>query len=143
MLLSRAFLFTAPSPTAAVISAVVPGLGQIFQGRMRPGFLSFGLCLGLTAFAMAVGRLAGAGAEVFLFMLIVLPAWVFQLYDAYLATTPAPATLRRTWSLVWRQAHDVRYLGALFLGSAVMDLYIILKQPEYALSVFCTKPAGL
>jgi hypothetical protein len=128
---------------AAGLSALVPGLGQALQGRIRPGLLSFGLCLGLVAFSMAIGRLAGAGAEVFLFMLIVVPAWVFQLYDAYLATTPDPGTLRRTWNLVWQQAHDVRYLGALFLASAVMDLYIILKQPEYALSVFCTKPIGL
>jgi hypothetical protein len=110
---------------------------------MRPGLVSFGLCAGLVALSMGVGRLAGAGAEVFLFMLVVFPAWVFQVYDAYLASMPAPGTLRRTWSLVWRRALDVRYLGVLFLASAVMDLYIILKQPEYALSVFCTKPTGL
>lgn len=137
---SRSFT---PSPLAAALSALVPGSGQVFQGRMQDGLLSFGLCLGLVALSMATGRLAGAGAEVFLFMLLVFPAWVFQLYDAYLASTPAPGTLRRTWSLVWQRAHDVRYLGALFLASAVMDLYIILKQPDYALSVFCTKPIGL
>lgn len=138
-----ASLSSTPSPMAAAFSAFVPGLGQALQGRMRSSLLSFGLCLGLVAFSMALGRLAGAGAEVFLFMLVVVPAWVFQLYDAYLASTPDPGTLRRTWSLVWQRAHDVRYLGALFLASAVMDLYIILKQPEYALSVFCTKPIGL
>jgi hypothetical protein len=142
-MLSTASLSSTPSPMGAVLSALIPGLGQAFQGRIRPGLQSFGLCLGLTAFTMAIGRLAGAGAEVFLFMLLVFPAWVFQLYDAYLASTPAPDTLRRTWDVVWRQAHDVRYLGALFLASAVMDLYIILKQPDYALSVFCTKPVGL
>jgi hypothetical protein len=138
-----AFFLSAPSPMAAVVSAFIPGLGQVLQGRMRPGLVSFGLCAGLVALSMGVGRLAGAGAEVFLFMLVVFPAWVFQVYDAYLASMPAPGTLRRTWSLVWRRALDVRYLGVLFLASAVMDLYIILKQPEYALSVFCTKPTGL
>jgi hypothetical protein len=110
---------------------------------MRPGLQSFILCVGLAVFSVAVGRLAGAGAEVFMLMLLALPAWIFQLYDAYLSSTPAPGTLRRTWSIVWQRAYDVRYLGALFLLSAVMDLYIILKQPDYALSVFCTKPAGL
>ncbi len=128
---------------AALFSALIPGLGQAMQGRMRPGFLSFALCVGLAVFSVAIGRLAGAGAEVFLLMLLALPAWIFQLYDAYLSFTPAPGTLRRTWSIVWQRAYDVRYLGALFLLSAVMDLYIILKQPDYALSVFCTKPAGL
>lgn len=128
---------------AAVFSALIPGLGQAVQGRMLPGFLSFSLCLGLAVFSVSIGRLAGAGAEVFMFMLLVLPAWIFQLYDAYLSFTPAPATLRRTWNIVWQHAHDVRYLGALFLLSAVMDLYIILEQPDYALSVFCTKPVGL
>jgi hypothetical protein len=138
-----AFLLSTPSPTAAAVSAIIPGLGQVLQGRTRPGLLSFSLCVTLVALSMTIGRLAGAGAEVFLFMLVVFPAWVFQLYDAYLASVPAPGTLRRTWDLVWRQAQDVRYLGVLFLASAVMDLYIILKQPDYALSVFCTKPAGL
>jgi hypothetical protein len=113
------------------------------QGRMRPGLLSFALCLGLAVLSVFIGRLAGAGAEVFMLMLLALPAWIFQLYDAYLSFTPAPDTLRRTWRLVRQRAHDIRYLGALFLLSAVMDLYIILKQPDYALSVFCTKPAGL
>ncbi len=128
---------------AAACSAFIPGLGQALQGRIRPGLMSFGLCLGLAAFSVAIGRLAGAGAEVFMFMLFVFPGWIFQLYDAYLAFAPTPDTLRRTWNEVWRRAHDVRYLGALFLLSAVMDLYIILKQPDYALSVFCTKPVGL
>ena len=128
---------------AALFSALIPGLGQALQGRMRPGLQSFILCVGLAVFSVAVGRLAGAGAEVFMLMLLALPAWIFQLYDAYLSSTPAPGTLRRTWSIVWQRAYDIRYLGALFLLSAVMDLYIILKQPDYALSVFCTKPAGL
>jgi hypothetical protein len=113
------------------------------QGRMRPGLLSFALCLGLAVPSIFIGRMAGAGAEVFMLMLLALPAWIFQLYDAYLSFTPAPDTLRRTWNLVRQRAHDIRYLGVLFLLSAIMDLYIILKQPDYALSVFCTKPAGL
>ena len=142
-MLSIAVLSSTPNPMAAAISGLLPGLGQVLQGRVAPGLWSFGLCAGLVAFSMAVGRLAGAAAEVFLFMLVVFPAWVFQLYDAYLSSIPAPGTLRRTWKLVWQQGHDIRYLGALFLASAAMDLYIILKQPDYALSVFCTKPAGL
>lgn len=97
----------------------------------------------LVALAIVVSRLAGSGAEVFLFMLIVLPWWAIQSYDAYLSASPRTGRLARTWFMVWSRAHDVRYLGALFLLSAIMDLYIILKQPAYALSVFCTKPEGV
>lgn len=136
-------LTLSPSPLAATASAIVPGFGQLLQGRVRPALLSLALCVGLAGLSIAVGRLAGAGAEIFMFMLLVLPAWIFQIYDAYLSASTPPGTLGRTWRVTWQRAHDVRYLGALFLASAVMDLYIILKQPEYALSVFCTKPTGL
>lgn len=44
---------------------------------------------------------------------------------------------------IWTRADDIRYLGALFLLSAVMDLYIIITNPDYALPVFCTRPTGV
>ena len=79
-------------------------------------------------------------------MLLVLPWWAFQSYDAFLPHRPAQAGLARvgtTLKVVWARAHDIRYLGALFFLTAFMDLYIIVSNPEYALSIFCTKPAGL
>lgn len=135
-------LSATPSPLAATLSALVPGLGQAGQGQLAAAGVCFGTTLALIAVAMVTGRLAGSGAEVFLFMLIVLPWWAIQSYDAYLSLSPHAVRLARTWHRVWKRAHDVRYLGALFLLSAIMDLYIILKQPDYALSVFCTKPDG-
>jgi TM2 domain-containing membrane protein YozV len=59
-MLSNAALSAAPNPIAAAISAFIPGLGQVLQGRIRPGLLSFGLCLGLVALSVAIGRLLGA-----------------------------------------------------------------------------------
>ncbi len=131
-----------PDRRAAALSALVPGVGQVVQGRTRSGLIAFATCLTLTLLAMSIGRSAGPGAEFLAILLFVVPCWVFQSYDAYLANEPAPATLRRTADIVRHRGHDIRYLGALFLMSAIMDLYIIVAQPQYVLAVFCTKPEG-
>lgn len=127
---------------AATLSALVPGWGQMIQGRTQSSLIAFATCLALAVLAVSIGHVAGPGAEVFAILLFVVPCWVFQSYDAFLANEPAPATLRRTADLVRQRGHDIRYLGALFLMSAIMDLYIIAAQPQYALAVFCTKPEG-
>lgn len=139
----NARLSATPSPLAATLSAILPGLGQAGQGQRALAVVCFGATLALVVAAIVTGRLAGAGAEVFLFMLIVLPWWTIQSYDAYLSLSPHEMRLARTWRRVRTRAHDVRYLGALFLLSAIMDLYIILGQPNYVLSVFCAKPDGV
>jgi hypothetical protein len=131
-----------PDRRAATLSALVPGWGQIVQGRTESGLIAFATCLTLTVLAASIGRVAGPGAEMLTILLFVVPCWVFQSYDASLANEPAPATLRRTADIVRERGHDIRYLGALFLMSAIMDLYIIAAQPQYALAVFCTKPEG-
>jgi hypothetical protein len=43
----------------------------------------------------------------------------------------------------WARGHDIRYLGALFLLTAVTDCYIILARPDYALTVFCARSSGV
>ena len=114
----------------------------MIQGRARSGLIAFATCLILVVLIVGIGRAAGPGAEALAILLFVVPCWVFQSYDAYLANEPSPATLRRTADIVRQRGHDIRYLGALFLMSAIMDLYIIVAQPQYALAVFCTKPEG-
>jgi hypothetical protein len=114
----------------------------MIQGRVQSALLAFTACLTVALLAVSIGRVAGLGAEAFALLLLVVPCWAFQSYDAYLAHEPAPATLRRTVDLVRQHGHDIRYLGALFLMSAIMDLYIIAAQPQYALAVFCAKPEG-
>jgi hypothetical protein len=94
----------------------------------------------LGVFTWALGAVGGPGAGWFFGMLIILPWWCLQAYQAYLPTPPGQlATLR----IVWKRAHDMRFLGGLFLFTALMDLYIILANPEYHLTVFCTKPTGI
>lgn len=141
---------TAPPPhrtsndsRAALLSALVPGLGQLTQQRYIQGIVCFVMTLFLIVVSIGLGGISGRAAEVFFFMLLVLPWCAIQSYDAYLGPSDQQADLRRTWHAIWSQAHDIRFLGALFLLSAITDSVIILNNPEYLLPFFCTKPAGL
>jgi len=91
-----------------------------------------------------IGRWAGRGADILFLMVVVLPWWAVQSYDAFLTTTdPDSGSFRTTVSTLLDRGHDIRFLGALFLLTAITDLYIIVVNPAYSLTVFCVKPAGL
>lgn len=101
-----------------------------------------------------IGQAGGIGAALFFFMLLVLPWWATQSYDAFLPVLSETEQadpeaqrgrvgLRRTLAIIWAHAHDIRYLGALFLLTALTDFYIIVANPAYSLTIFCSKPAGL
>lgn len=135
-----------PHYLAAALSALVPGLGHALKRQLRQAVTLFTTSAILLACAWAIGRVGGTGADIFFLMLIVLPWWVIQSYDAYLPTTPgAPARtgFLGTLQTIWERAHDIRFLGFLFLLTALTDLYIILVNPSYALTIFCTKPSGV
>lgn len=128
------------SPLGGILSAILPGLGLLVRGFpvQMTWVLMVGGLLGVATWAL--GAVGGPGAGWFFGMLMILPWWCLQAYQAYLPTPPGQlATLR----LVWKRGHDIRFLGGLFLWTALMDLYIILANPEYHLSVFCTKPTGI
>ena len=91
----------------------------------------------------ATWRITGPGTATFFFLMIVLPWWVIQAYDAFLTSSDPSPSLRNTIRIVLQRAHDIRFLGCLFLLTAVLDLYIIVVNPEYALMVFCAKPGGV
>lgn len=129
-------------PRAALFSALLPGLGQFVQHRYWQGVTYLTITLALTAASGGLGQISGRAAEVFFFMLLVLPWWAVQSYDAYLGPSNHPVDLLRTWRAVWQQGHDIRFLGLLFLLSAVNDAIIIFNNPAYLLPFFCTKPAG-
>ena len=127
---------------AVFFSALVPGLGQCMQGRLWTGGVCFVITLLLMATSLALGRISGRAAEVFFFMLLALPWWAFQAYDAYLGPDGL-FTFRRTWRAVWTRGHDIRFLGLLLLISALNDTWIILANLDYLLPFYCTKPDGL
>lgn len=125
---------------AAVWSALIPGLGYAIRGYRAH---AAGIFLTTTGFLGCAALLAQTGSResaVFFLMLLVLPWWIIQSYGASL---PDPLGWRRTVHATWAHSHDIRYLGALFLLTAATDLYIILARPDYALTVFCMKPAGI
>ena len=130
-------------PVAAVFSSVVPGAGQALRGRIPQAAIAFLISAALLGCTWLIERAHGGGAAVLFLMLLVLPWWAIQSYDAWLTAQSSEAGLGQTLKVIWVRAHDVRYLGALFLLTALTDLYIIVANPGYSLTVFCTKPAGL
>lgn len=130
-------------PVAAVFSSVVPGSGQALRGRIPQAAIAFLISAALLGCTWLIERAHGGGAAVLFLMLLVLPWWAIQSYDAWLTAQSPEAGLGQTLKVIWVRAHDVRYLGALFLLTALTDLYIIVANPGYSLTVFCTKPAGL
>ncbi len=127
---------------AAFLSFLCPGLGHWTQKRYAQSLAAFGTAVALIAASLGLGRISGRAAEVFFFMLLALPWWTFQAYDAYLGPTPSISNWLRTWREVWKQGHDIRFLGFLLLISAVNDSVIILNHLDYLLPFFCTKLEG-
>jgi hypothetical protein len=124
-----------------LLSTLFPGLGQTVKRQTGHAARICAVSLLLVAGAWGLGRLWGPGTSIFILMLVVLPWWAIQAYDAYLSA-PLGGNLRTTWQRILTRAHDIRFLGALFLLTALTDFYIIVANPTYALSLFCTKPGG-
>jgi hypothetical protein len=125
---------------AVICSALLPGLGQAVRGYHAHAAGIFTATVTLLGCAALLARAGGAEAAGFFLMLLVLPWWALQGYGASL---PDPLGWKSTLRATWASSHDIRYLGALFLLTALMDLYIILARPDYTLTVFCMKPSGL
>ena len=130
-------------PRAALYSACLPGLGQFTQRRYGQGLTCFGITILLVVTSAGLGRISGRAAEVFFFMLLALPWWAIQSYDAYLGPSRTQRDFLRTWRAVWHQGHDIRFLGLLLLISALNDTWIILRNLDYLLPFYCTKLDGI
>jgi hypothetical protein len=110
---------------------------------MEAGFF-YGLgTILLILLSLALGRVSGRAAEVFFFMLLALPGWALQSYDAALGPSGSGSDLARSTRIAWAQGHDIRFLGLLFLISAGNDALLIARNPDYLLPFFCTKLDGL
>ncbi|RMH31480.1 MAG: hypothetical protein D6690_16040 [Nitrospirae bacterium] len=125
---------------AAFLSALCPGLGLFIRGYSAQAWSTLLLGLPLVSLAVILGQSHGIETGIFFGILVVLPWWVFQVFHSSLAH---PNGLRATWHLVWERGLDIRYLGGLFILSALMDLSIIVANPSYNLHVFCARPTGV
>ena len=130
-------------PRAALLSALIPGLGQLSQGRRLQALTAFIATLLLLALSAWLGRITDRAIEVLVFMVLALPCWVHQSYDAYLGASDGRSNMLRTWTVVWQQGHDIRFLGILLLISALNDTWIILKNLDYLLPFYCTRLDGI
>ncbi|WP_455244363.1 hypothetical protein [Petrachloros mirabilis] len=128
---------------AAFLSAIFPGLGQLSQGRLRQASIAFVVTVFLVLASLALGIISGRAAEVLFFMILALPWWALQSYDAYLWQIGKPASWILTWHEVWHRGHDIRFLGLLLFISALNDTWIILMNLDYLLPFYCTKPEGI
>ena len=127
---------------AACCSTLVPGLGQLLQGRYWQAATAAISTMALIMASLMLGRVSGRAAEVFFFMILALPWWALQSYDAYLGTVSA-SSWRRTFQTAWQRGHDIRFLGVLLLISAVNDTIIIIQNADYLLPFYCTKFSGV
>ena len=127
---------------AAFYSILLPGLGQLTQRRYGQAAAAFLCTAALVGASLMLGRVSGRAAEVFFFMILALPWWALQSYDAYLGSA-AGSGWQRTFRTAWQRGHDIRFLGVLLLISAVNDTIIILKNFDYLLPFYCTKFAGI
>lgn len=127
---------------AAFYSILLPGLGQLTQRRYGQAAAASLCTAALVGASLMLGRVSGRAAEVFFFMILALPWWALQSYDAYLGSA-AGSGWQRTFRTAWQRGHDIRFLGVLLLISAVNDTIIILKNFDYLLPFYCTKFAGI
>jgi hypothetical protein len=85
---------------AALLSIILPGLGQLSQGRIIQALTTCLTTIFLLALNMWLGRITDRAVEVLSFMVLTLPYWALQSYDAYLGGSPGIPSQRRTWGLV-------------------------------------------
>lgn len=128
---------------AALLSLLLPGLGQLSQGRRFQALTACLATLLLVALSVWLGRITDRAVEVLLLMVLAIPSWALQSYDAYLGSSPDAPGWSRTWRVVWQRGHDIRFLGLLLLISALNDAWIIFKNLDYLLPFYCTKPEGI
>jgi hypothetical protein len=128
---------------AALLSSFLPGAGQLIQRRYIQAVTACIYTIVLVTASFALGQIFGRAAEVFFFMVLTLPWWALQTYDAYLGPSGDRAQWRRTFRTAWQHGHDIRFLGLLLLISAINDTFIILNNLDYLLPFYCTKPGGI
>lgn len=121
------------------LSAIIPGLGQLYKNEWQGALKTIATGCFLAGITWTMGTHLGTAPAGFFALLLILPWWCIQAYEASFSVDPG---FFGTCKIILLRGHDIRYLGALFLITAFTDLYIILANPEYGLTVFCTKPTG-
>ncbi len=121
----------------------MPGAGQLLKGQTQHAVLIFSSGLLLLGSTGALAEWLGVRTSILFFLLLVLPWWSLQSYDAYLPVIYPIPSLFHTLRAAYGRGHDLRYIGAHFFLTAFMDVYIIVANPEYGLKIFGTTFEGI
>ena len=130
--------------TAAALSGLLPGLGQVVKGHYVKAaeVLTLGTMIGAAwYFGYAF---AGPFTPALLYVIVPLATvawWGRQIQDAY--TSTAPGSLFPVLPIPSRGSLDLQAIGLLFLLTAYTDLYIIQARPEYGLKILGTTLPGI
>jgi hypothetical protein len=133
-----------PRLTAAVLSGLLPGLGQVVKGHYVKAAET--LTLGMMIGAVWYFGYAFAGPFTPGLLYVIVPSaalawWIRQIQDAY--ASPAAGSLFPVFPLPSRGSLDIQAIGLLFLLTAYTDLYIIQARPDYGLKIFGTTLPGV
>ena len=113
-------MFTRTNPFAALIlSAIVPGLGQIYNQEVKKGLVIFGSCLSLGLFNYWISGFNRIGPALALFLL-----WISTAADAY----KVAKTSGRASEFYYRRAYVVAML--LFVGPLALPL--LWQSPNFS-----------
>lgn len=137
-------LTSPPRLTAAALSGLLPGLGQVVKGHYVKAaeVLTLGLMIGAAwYFGYAFVGPFTPGLLYVIVPFATVAWWVRQVQDAY--ASPATGSLFPVFPLPSRGSLDIQAIGLLFLLAAYTDLYIIQARPDYGLKIFGTTLPGV
>ena len=132
-----------PDRTAAVLSGILPGLGQAMRGQRAKAAEIFTLG-GMLAGAWYMGYAFDGPFSILLIYLIPFAAvlwWMVQVQDAY--SSRSKASIFPVLPRPSRGCVDVQVIGLVFFFAILTDLYIIQTRPQYGLKILgATLPGG-
>src|SRR5207302_3204946 len=123
-----------PYLRAAVLSAFLPGAGQLLKGHSVKAaeVLTLGVMLGVVWYFGYAFEGPFTPFLLYVFVPVVAAVcWARQVQDAY--SSNSPGSLFPILPLPSRGSVDLQAIGFLFLLTALTDLYIIQTRPDYGL----------
>jgi hypothetical protein len=125
-----------PFHTAAVLSALIPGLGQAIKGHFAKTaeILTTGVLIVAAWYFGAAFK--GPFSPILIYLVVpvgVVWWWSSQVRDAY--TSTHNDSLFPVIPRISRGSLDIQAIGSLFLLAVYTDLYIIQARPDYELKI--------
>src|SRR2546422_3837509 len=133
-----------PYLRAAILSAFLPGAGQLLNGHSVKAaeVLTLGIMVGAAWYFGYAFEGPFTPFLLYVFVPIVgAVCWARQVLDAY--SSSSPGSLFPILPVPSRGSVDLQAIGFLFLLTALTDLYIIQARPDYGLKILGTTLPGV